>query len=334
MEPYKKVLLAMGGLILIILIGTFGLYFIEGYTIIDALSITLGLITTTSIGYGTTVPLSVTGKIFTLALIILGISFVAYSFGTLVSLVLEGQLKNMVGRSKMKKRIGALTNHIILCGAGRVGRHVVMRLQKEGVPFVVIDQNEEIAQKLALEGCLVINDDATKDEVLIEAGISRAKGLITALPEDAHNVFVTLSCKQLNPDLTVVARADMPESEPKLKLAGADKVVTPALSGAKRMAISILKPISVDFVETLIHEKEVEFELEELLISDKSPLAGKELKHSGIKKETGSMVIAIMRNGTMIPNPGAEDLIQVGDLLIALGTGEQLRRLEKLASIV
>lgn len=332
MNPYKKLLLALLSLIGVLGIGTAGFYFIEGYNLLDSFAVAVGLLTTTSVGYGPVIPMSTGGKVFTLLLIIIGVSLVGYAFGTVVSLILEGHLKNVMGRSKMEKKIANLKEHIILCGAGRVGHHVISRLTTEKVPFVVIDKNEDIIEKLKQEGILVINDDATKDEVLQKAGISKAKGLIAALPGDADNVFVTLTSKQLNPEATVVARADLAESKPKLLRAGADKVISPSVIGGRRMAISILKPASVEFVETLIHKNDIEFELEEIITSGSSPLVGKTLKESKIKQHTGAMVVAIKRNEDTITNPDADDIIEKGDLLIAIGTRPQLAKLEKLAS--
>ncbi len=332
MSPYKKLLLAVLSLAVFIAIGTAGFYIIEGYSPLDAFAVTVGLLSTTSIGYGPLVPLSPLGKLLTLVMIIIGVSMVGYAFGTVVSLVLEGHLTNIMGRSKMEKKIAGLKDHIILCGAGRVGRHVIFRLTTEKVPFVIIDKNENLTEELKAEGLLVINDDASKDEVLLMAGINKAKGLIAALPSDADNVFVTLTSKELNPKIVVVARADVAESKPKLIRAGADKVVSPSVIGGRRMAISILKPVSVDFVETLIHNNDIEFELEEIVISDTSPLVGKMLKDSQIKNKTGTMVVAIKRNEDLITNPGAEEVIEKGDLLIAIGTRPQLAKLEEMAS--
>ncbi len=197
---------------------------------------------------------------------------------------------------------------------------------------MVIDRNEEVIRNLQEDGVLVINNDATKDEVLLEAGINTAKGLITALPGDAENVFVTLTAKELNPDIRIVARGDIAESKSKLIRAGADKVISPSVIGGRRMAISILKPVSVDFVETLIHKEELEFEIEELVTSENSPLIGQTLKDSRLKQLTGTMIVAIKRNEDIITNPGAQEVILKGDLLIAIGTRSQLAELEKLAS--
>lgn len=332
MLQYKKLIIACGSLVAILVIGTIGLYLIEGYSLLDAFSVAVGLLTTTSIGYGNSIPLSASGKIFSLLLIIFGVSLVAYAFGNVVSLVLDGHLSNLMGRSKMNKKIANLHDHIIICGAGRVGQHVIHRLVKEKEPFVVIDRNEEITKRMIEDGVLTIADDASKDEVLLVAGIKRARGLITALPEDADNVFVTLTAKELNPNVRVVARGDIAESKPKLLRAGADKVISPSVIGGRRMAISILKPVSVDFVETLIHKEDVEFELEEIITSANSVLIGKTLKDSMIKQNTGTMIVAIKRNEEIISNPPAEEVILDGDLLIAIGTRMQLAQLEQMAS--
>jgi len=332
LNPYQKLALAISSLVVIVIIGTVGFCIIEGYSFLDSFAVTIALLTTTSVGYGSMIPLSIPGKIFTLVLIIVGVSMVAYAFGTIISLVLEGQIKNLMGRSKMHKKIAGLKDHVILCGAGRVGYHVISRLVMEKVPFVVIDKNEETTKKLMEEGVLFINNDATKDEVLVEAGIRRAKGLITALAGDADNVFVTLTAKELNHDIRIIARGDLAESKPKLIRAGADKVISPSVIGGRRMAISILKPVSVDFVETLIHKKDFEFEIEEIITSGSSPLIGKSLQESQVKQQTGAMIVAIKRKEDIISNPGAAEVIVTGDLLIAIGTRTQLAKLEQLAS--
>jgi voltage-gated potassium channel len=257
---------------------------------------------------------------------------VAYAFGNVVSLVVDGHLSNLMGRSKMNKKISNLKDHIIICGAGRVGQHVITRLVQEKEPFVVIDRNGEITRDLPGDGILTIIDDATEDEVLLAAGIKRAKGLIATLPGDADNVFVTLTAKELNPNVRIVARGERAESKSKLLRAGADKVISPSVIGGRRMAISVLKPVSVDFVETLIHKKGVEIELEEIVNSASSSLTGKTLKDSMIKQHTGTMIVAIKRDEEIISNPTAEEIIMAGDLLIAIGTRPQLAQLEQVAA--
>lgn len=332
MGPIKKLLIATLSVLFVAIIGIVGFMYIEGYSLLDAISVTIAIITTTNTGFGDISPHTISGRIFTIIMVVIGVSMVAYAFGTIMGLVLEGHLKSFMGRAKMLKKIAALKDHIIICGAGRVGHQVISRLQKEKVSFVIIDRDEERSLKFLNEGLLVINDDATKDDVLRQAGIAHARGLISALPGDAENVFVTLTAKELNPRLVVVARSDLEESKTKLARAGADKVVSPSVMGGRRMAISILKPVSVDFVETLIHRPDMEIEIEEITVNPKSLLAGKEIKESQIKQKTGTMVVAIKRGDNIISNPSAEDIIIGADLLIVLGTREQLASLEALAS--
>jgi len=324
----RKSLLAGFLLVGIILTGTLALMYIEGWDFLQALWATME--TVYAVGYGEYIPKSIEGKIVILFLMVVGIGIVAYGFGTIVSVIMEGQLKNIVGRRNMEKAIAKLENHIIVCGAGRVGTQIIQRLRKEGVPFVVIDQNEDLINGLIAEKVLAIQGDATEDEILQKVGIERARGLVTALPGDAANVFVTLTSKGLNPGISVVARAERFQSEEKLRRAGADKVIAPSVIGGRRMAISILKPVSVDFVETLMHHG-LEIEIEEIEISSQSPLVNKILKESGIKENTGSMVVAIQRDEQILSVPSAHEKIMAGDLLIVLGTRDQLGKLEKMA---
>lgn len=232
----------------------------------------------------------------------------------------------------MNKKILHLQDHIIVCGAGRVGRQILYRLRKEGAPCVVIEKQEDLANQFIEEGFLVINSDATHDETLKRARIDKAKGLITALPEDSLNVFVTLTAKGLNPGIQVVARMDQLETEKKLLRAGADKVISPATLGAWRMAMSILKPVSVEYIDTVIHDHNIAMDMEELKINESSCLVGKTLANSGIKQQTGAMVMAIVRGNQVISNPAAEEVILEGDLLIVFGLREQLHRLEEVAA--
>jgi voltage-gated potassium channel len=330
LEKIKKLFFAIFLVFFIIGVGIAGYMLIEDYPFLEALWLTV--ITVTTVGYGIPLPLSVYGHIFTVFLIIVGVGLMAYAFGTIVGVVMEGHLKNVVGRRAMEKRIVLLRDHIIVCGAGRVGHQVIQRLEKEKVPFIVLDNNQELINELLARGILALHGDATEDELLIRAGIHRAKGLVSALSGDANNVFVTLTSKGLNPTITVVARAERLESEEKLQRAGADKVIAPSVIGGRRMAISILKPVSVDFVETVIYNKGMEIEIEEVPVLPNCPLTNTCLRDSNIKQSTGAMVVAIQRGEKFVSNPDAGEMILANDMLIVLGTREQLAALEKLAS--
>ena len=304
--------------------------FTEHLTLTKAIYLSVQTITT--VGYGDIQAQTDEGHIFLVFLMLSGVGVIAYFTGLLMAYIIEGHLAGAYWRRKMNKKIERLQNHVIVCGAGRVGRQVVYRLREEGADCVVIEQREDLANQLIEEGFLVINSDATHDETLNKASIDNAKGLISALPEDSLNVFVTLTAKGLNPNIFVVARMDQPESEKKLLRAGADKVISPATLSGWRMAMSFLKPISVEYFEKVIHDQNNEIEIVELKIDQGSCLVGETLLTSEIKPQTGAMILAILRDNQVISNPDAREVILQGDLLIVLGLRDQLHRLEKLAA--
>lgn len=326
----KRIRHAFSALLVTLIVGTVGLILTEHLSLAQAIYLTVQTVTT--VGYGDIEVHSNSGHVFLVLLMLGGVGVMLYFAGLMMAFLIEGQLAGMYGRRKMNKKIVQLQDHIIVCGAGRVGRQVLYRLRKEGAPCVVIEQQEDLANQFIEEGFLVIHSDATLDETLKKARIDKAKGLITALPEDSLNVFVTLTAKGLNPGIHVVARMDQLESEKKLVRAGADKVISPAILGGRRMAMSILKPISVDYIDTVIHDHNIEMEMVELRVNQSSCLVGKTLANSGIKQQTGAMVMAILRENQVISNPDAEEVILQGDLLIVFGLREQLHRLEEVAA--
>lgn len=326
----KRIRLAFLALLVTLIVGTVGLILTEHLSLGQAIYLTVQTVTT--VGYGDIEVHSNSAHVFLVFLMLGGVGVMLYFAGLMMAFLIEGQLAGVYGRRKMNKKILQLQDHIIVCGAGRVGKQVLYRLRKEGAPCVVIEQQEDLANKFIEEGFLVIHSDATLDETLKKARIDKAKGLITALPDDSSNVFVTLTAKGLNPGIHVVARMDQLESENKLVRAGADKVISPAILGGRRMAMSILKPISVDYIDTVIHDHNIEMEIVELKVDQSSCLVGKTLATSGIKQQTGANVLAILRNELVISNPDAAEVILQGDLLIVFGLREQLHRLEEVAA--
>ncbi|AFM41931.1 K+ transport system, NAD-binding component [Desulfosporosinus acidiphilus SJ4] len=326
----RRIGLAFLALVITLLFGTTGLMVTEHLSLAQAFYFTVETITT--VGYGDFEIKSDAGHVFIIILMIGGAGVMLYFAGLMMAFLIEGQLAGAYGRRKMNKKIEQLQDHIIVCGAGRVGKQVLYRLRKEGHPSVVIELREDLAQEFIEEGYLVIHNDATQDDVLKKAGIVRAKGLVTALPDDSLNVFVTLTAKGLNPNIQVVARMDRLESENKLLRAGADKVISPAILGGWRMAMSILKPISIDYIETVIQDHNIEMEIMELKVDQGSCLIGRTLTTSGIKQQTGAMILAIVRENRVISNPSAQEEILERDLLIVLGLRDQLRLLEKVAA--
>ncbi|TGE36914.1 potassium channel protein [Desulfosporosinus fructosivorans] len=326
----KRIRLAFLALLVTLIVGTVGLILTEHLSLAQAIFLTVQTVTT--VGYGDIEVHSNSGHALLVLLMLGGVGVMLYFAGLMMAFMIEGELAGAYGRRKMNKKILNLQDHIIVCGAGRVGRQILYRLREEGASCVVIEKQEDLANQFVEEGFLVINSDATHDETLKRARIDKAKGLITALPEDSLNVFVTLSAKGLNPAIHVVARMDELETEKKLLRAGADKVISPAILGAWRMAMSILKPVSVEYIDTVIHDHNIAMDMEELRINKSSCLVGKTLVNSGIKQRTGAMVMAIVRENQVISNPAAEEMILEGDLLIVFGLREQLHRLEDVAA--
>lgn len=329
-ESLQRIKNAFQVLTLVIIVGIIGFMYFEKYCLLEAAWMTITTIST--VGYGNFIPKTIEGKWFTLFLIITGVGVAAYTLGEFVGMVVEGHLQDFVGRQYMYRKIFRLTNHVIVCGAGRIGENVVYMLKKENVPFVVIDNNPKVTQKLSQDGVLVVEGDSSEEDILEQAGIKRSRGLITALSSDADNVFVTLTAKGMNNDLLVVARANSKESEAKLKRAGADRVISPSVIGGIKMASVVLKPFISDFVDIVLHETDIPLELEEIIIVSSSNLIGKKIKESGIKKETGSLVVAIRRKEKLLLNPEADEVIMEDDFLIAIGSSQQLSKLEKLAT--
>lgn len=329
MESLKRIAVAFQGLAVVVLLGIIGFMYLEKYNFLQAAWLTITTIYT--VGYGNFIPKTVAGQCFNLLLIITGVGLAAYTLGELVGVIVEGRLQDVLGRRQMHRRIARLNEHVIVCGAGRIGENVIDRLKKEEVPFVVIEKDERIVQKLNDEGTLVILGDAAEDNILEQAGIRRAKGLISALSTDADNVFVTLTAKGISPDLFVVARAIQKDSEGKLRRAGADRVISPATIGGIKMAAVVLKPFIAEFVDTVLYESKMPLEIEEIKVNFSSVLVGKYLKGSRIKEDTGSLIIAIKRGEEILSNPQADEIILQGDSLIAIGSSEQLEKLEKLA---
>ncbi|HJV44351.1 MAG TPA: potassium channel protein [Bacillota bacterium] len=323
MNIYKRFALAVAGLTLTVLVGTVGFHYFEDISFFDALWMTVESVLT--IGYGDLVPQELSSKIFALFLIPLGIGVMTYTLGLVAALLIEGELSKTVRRRRMEDKIKRLRNHTIICGFGRVGQNVATQLLDEQLPFVIIDKSFD---PKANPNLLYIEGDATEDEFLLRAGIDHASGLVATLPLDAENVFISLTAKGLNPRLQVVARAEKAESEEKLLRAGADKVINPSSIGGRRMAMAIIKPISVDFVDTLLHDKQDAYSVEELVIQDESKLAYKSIAYNRIREKYDATIVAIKRHDHILVNPKSTEILLPGDCVIVFGTKQRLTQFE------
>ncbi len=327
-QQIKKTFLT---LLAVIILGILGFMLIEGWPFLDSLYMVVTTLST--VGYREVYPLTKGGVIFNVVFIILGVGAFLYVITTMAEYFIAGHLTGFLGRRKMNKKIEKLKGHYIICGFGRVGEQISHELTKEGVSFVVIDNNPQTLEHCSSHGFLFVEGNAYDDDVLKEAGILKAKGIVTVTDTDADNVYIILSAKSLNKNIFVVARANLEESEHKLAMAGADRVVSPYSIGGRRLASILIRPAVVEFLDVIMHSEELMMLMEEISVGDEASLVGKTLGKTNIKSVTGANILAIKKeaDGKMIVNPASNTKINGGDLLIALGTKEQLVMLERLA---
>ena len=319
--------IALAGLVLI---GTAGFHFLEGWPWFDGFYMVVTTFTT--IGYQEVHPLSHAGRVFNISLILLGVSLVFLGIGSLTQALLEFELASFFGRRKMEREISRLSDHYIICGAGRVGRSVARELGRQPVPFIIIEQNEPKAQRYSGEHWPFLLGDATQEQTLREAHIERARGLVAATTTDATNLYIVLNARTLNPKLKIIARASEEVAEKHLRSAGADSVVSPYLFAGQRIAQSFLRPHVVSFLDTATTHLGMDLEIGEIPVTPGSAIAGKTVETSRLRQERGVIVLAIKREQGMRFNPSPEDIIEPGDYLIAMGEPGQLRQLQKMAS--
>jgi voltage-gated potassium channel len=322
---YIPILLLAG----IIALGTSGYMIIEHIPMFDSFYMTL--ITISSVGFSEIVPLSQAGRILTVGIIISGISLLTYTLGQVAQIFVEGEIRKIFGRRKLEKQISMLNNHFIICGYGRIGEVICRELADEKIPFIVIEENEEKIQYLEKDGFLYLNKDATTEETLLQAGLERARGLVTAVSTDADNVFITLTAKSLRPDIFILSRAADLKNERKLLRAGASRVVCPYYMGGSRMAQILKKPTVVDFLETAMMSGELGLKMEEAVIQSSSHLVGKTLVESRLRMDFGVIIVAIKKSSNeMVFNPGPTAILEAGDVIVVIGKQEEMNKMREI----
>jgi voltage-gated potassium channel len=327
----RKIYFSVAALAALLVGGTLGYHFIEGWALFDGLYMTV--ITLATIGYGEVQPLSKAGRGFTMILIVFGVALFGFLLSILTQALIESELANTLGRRRVFRDISQLKDHYILCGAGKVGMRIVEEIRKKGEHFVVIERDSMVAERLLTHGDLVLIGDATDEAVLEGARVRTARALITAASSDPENVYIVLTARGLNPNMYIVARAEDQAAERQLIRAGANKVVTPVLMASHRMAQAALSPAVADFIELTTMTETLDLNFEQILIAAGSPLNGKKLKDSGIRSEHSAMIVAITPPaGAMIFNPDGEQELHAGDLLIAIGTRAGLTKLKQIAN--
>lgn len=331
-EQLKKPIIPAIILMIIIIIGTLGYNIIWRETdssLIDELYMTL--ITITTVGYSEIYPLDTTGRLFTMLIAVIGIGSLFYILSVFMENLVIMQLSNYRGRKRRMKKIKDLKNHIILVGLGRVGKLAASQLKRRNQKFVLIDFQEKEEEINNFDSDLLyITGDATEDEILIKAGIERARGMIVATANPSTTVFVVLSSKVLNPELFIVARSDVETSIEKLKRAGADRVVNPYAIGGQRLANLMVNTNVVDFIETSFGSNDNNLSIENILIPKNCKWIGKTLRELDIRKKVGATILAIVRNESPELNPGANYVFKENDQLVAFGTAKQLKILENM----
>lgn len=326
----RRLRMVLALVVILLASGTTGYMLLEGWSLHDALYMTV--ITLSTVGYGEVRPLTQPGELFTILMIFGGVGVLAYSFSTVTDYIVAGELQGYLRRRRTERRIGHMQEHTIICGYGRVGRQVVEELHANDVQVVVIDVDRGLAAELEQLGVPFVPGDASNDPVLVQAGLARAAGLCVCLPSDATNVFVVLSARQKRPDLFILARCNQPENQEKLRIAGADKVINPYVTTGRQMATQLLAPGVMEFLDVVVRRGDLELRLQEIIVGADSPLVGRTLGEMHVRTQTGVNVLAVRRHQrTFDANPGGNFQVATGDALICLGTLEQLNRMAELA---
>ena len=329
MNPFRRLLPTLIMLFVVVIVGTIGYRLIESWSFLDSLYMVI--ITLFTVGFQEVHALSPLGKLFTIVIIVAGVGVAVYAGTQLVEIIIEGEILGYSRRKKMDKKIKDMKNHYIICGYGRTGHQVGAEFDAARVPYVVVDRKQGIEEQLGPRNIPYIVGDITSDENLIKAGIKAARGLITTADSDVANLYVTLSARVLNPNLYIVARASEIETENKLVMAGANRVIAPYYISGKRMAALATRPVTSDFLDMVMHGESLEFSLNEVTIPDNSPLINKTISEAEIRHKSGALVLAIRRaDGTFDLQPDSSSPIAKGDTFVVIGTQEQAVELDKM----
>lgn len=317
--------------LILVLTGVIGYASLLKLNPIDAIIVTI--ITIFTVGYKEVADMTPPGKLFSLLIIFGGIALVGYTLTSLVEFLAGSQLKDNWRRKRMENKIETIKDHYIVCGAGETGQNVANQLELSKVPFVVVDNREEKVVELRARGIMALHGEPTQEAALKQAQIARAKGLVSALTTDQENIYTVLTARYLNKDLYIVSRAIEPHAHEKLTMAGADRTVSPNAIGGRRMAAMMVKPSIFSFLDIVTYAGEDVLNLEEVELHEKSELINKRISEAEIPKRTGLLVMAVKkgRTGAFLFNPGADELLELGDSMIVLGDPEKVNLLNALA---
>jgi voltage-gated potassium channel len=315
---------AVALLVSIVILGTIGFHWTEGWSLWESFYTTVVAVTTVDLPV-----VSLRGQMFTVVLLFAGVSAALYTFTLLATVVVEGGLPKRLQRRRQQRMLETIKDHFILCGYGRIGSIIAREFQRQQVPFVVVERDAQRHQAALESGALSVEADASREEVLKRVGIDRARGLIAAVGTDAENVYAVLSARVMRPDLFIIGRADTEDASLKLKRAGADRVIAPYQMGAVHLAQTALRPAVVDFMTLATSGANLELGLEEIAVSSRSVLANQTILRANLRQRFGVIVVGILRQqGTMEFNPEPDTQIRAGDKLVVLGRVDSMKALE------
>jgi voltage-gated potassium channel len=312
-----------------IVLGTVGFHLLEGWSILDSLYLTTQTVTT--VGFGDLAPRTTQGRVFATIFMMVSVGIVLYALSSTVQSIVQSELLATLGKRRRSRNMSKLRNHFIICGAGRVGSHMIRSLQGSNDTFIVLESNSEKVAQLMDVGIAVLVRDATLEESLRDAGVEHARGLAACLADDADNVYVVLTARALNPNIHIVARAVEEQAESKLVRAGANRVVAPTIIGGHRMAMALTKPAVGDFLDSITANK-LELGFEQIEVETASSFVGKKLSETNIRSKLNIVIVSIRHNdGRIVFNPSGDAVVHAGDMLIAIGNAEALVELTALA---
>ncbi|HJW44679.1 MAG TPA: potassium channel protein [Geothrix sp.] len=328
--PLHRLRYALALLAAVIIAGALGYHLLSHLNALD--SVYMAITTLFTVGFRELGDVNAKTKIFTIFYLVVGLGVATYAISNLTALLLEGDLRGYLMERRMQKRLDELKDHVIVCGFGKMGFQAAWELKKAGIPFVIIEQDDSKGRSPRFAGELILYGNAMDELILEKAGIRRARGLITALTTDADNVLVTLTVKQIRPDLPVVARSAKLGTERQLKAAGADHIVSPYEIGGRRMAGLLLKPEMMNFFDIVLQQEQFELGLERIAIAETSPLVGQTLREARLRHATGSLLVGLVHPGAGLRfNPAGDEQFQAGDELLVMGPADALETLTRLA---
>ena len=321
-HPLRRFRLAAVLLGIVVVVGITGYRLINGWGLLD--SFYMVIITISTVGYTEVHPQGSAGRLFTSGLIVVGVATMLYGFGVFAETLADNSFGRYRRERQLERDLKHLRDHFIICGYGRICTQIVAEFEDHKVPYVVIDQTEEALERIRAEGRLHIEGDASKEDVLLQAGIERARGLVSAVDSDERAVYIVLAARAFNPKLYIVARAGRPDSIRRLELAGATRTISPYVMAGHRMAELAIRPAMLDLLDTL-HHGEAGIGVEEMVVTPASKAIGNTLDEAGLLASNAAKVLAVRKtDGTVNVNPPASARLEEGDLVIALGTEDQL----------